>query len=57
MKSKFKFKRHRFDKALISEIQKLHKLDNWHGILMLLEDWAASQVRSQHPYGLGKIYP
>jgi fatty acid desaturase len=39
MKSKFKFKRHRFDKALISEIQKLHKLDDWHGIMMLLEDW------------------
>lgn len=38
--TKFKFKRYRFDKALISEIQKLHKLDNWHGVLMLIEDWA-----------------
>jgi len=36
---KSRFKRYRFDKALISQIQPLHKVDNWHGILILLEDW------------------
>ena len=41
---KLPFKHYRFDKRLVSKIQPLHKLDNWHGLLMLMEDWAVIAI-------------
>ncbi len=38
-KSKYKYNIYTFDSSINKEIKTLHKLDNWHGILALLEDY------------------
>jgi fatty acid desaturase len=36
---KYKYKIYKFDHSILKEIKSLAKLDNWHGILALLEDY------------------
>jgi fatty acid desaturase len=36
-----RYKNHRFNRQIRSQITLLHKLDNWHGLLLVLEDWLA----------------
>lgn len=37
--AKFKYKRYKFSSEILSQIKELTKLDNWHGLLGLLEDY------------------
>lgn len=37
--NRFRYKRHRFKPNIRRQIQNLHKVDNWNGLLMVLEDW------------------
>ncbi|NET34164.1 MAG: fatty acid desaturase family protein [Cyanothece sp. SIO1E1] len=34
------YNRHRFSSSIKKDIRQLHKLDNWHGIISIAEDWA-----------------
>lgn len=36
---RFRYKRYRFKPNIRRQIQNLHKVDNWNGLLMVLEDW------------------